>query len=106
MNREERARQGEPAEDMVSSKWENLTRSERTTLSGARHSHQMKLYELYGISEEDAERALAAVDQDSHDLLPQEGPNDGHPGDMSGRTNREGSRIADPRARRTSVKGA
>jgi uncharacterized protein YjbJ (UPF0337 family) len=52
-------------------KWGNLTRVERSKLSGRRHSHQLKLHELYGISEEDAERALANVEQNSDELLPQ-----------------------------------
>ena len=50
-------------------KWGNLTRAERTRLSGRRHSHQLKLHELYGISEEDAERALADVEQNRDELL-------------------------------------
>jgi uncharacterized protein YjbJ (UPF0337 family) len=53
-------------------KWGNLTRTERTRLSGRRHSHQLKLYELYGISEEDAERALADVEPNRGELLPQD----------------------------------
>jgi hypothetical protein len=63
-------RLGEP----IPAKWGNLTRIERNRLSGRRHSHQMKLYELYGIHEEDADRVLAAVEQDSHDLLGERAP--------------------------------
>ncbi len=53
-------RLGEKAE----TKWGKLTRAERAAASGRRHSLQVKLHELYGVSEEEAERALAAVEID------------------------------------------
>lgn len=74
MNVEEGDRQREQPRETGSAKWGKLTRAERVRLSERRHSHQMKVYELYGISEEDAERVLAEVEQDSHDLLPQHSP--------------------------------
>jgi len=74
MKSEETDRTWERPGEPVPAKWGNLTRVERTKLSGRRHSHQMKVYELYGISEEDAERVLAAVDGDSHDVLAEHSP--------------------------------
>jgi len=61
-----------PAE-AVPAKWGKLTRADRRRLSGIRQSHQTKLYEHYGITQEDADRARAAVEEDSHDLLPRLG---------------------------------
>ena len=48
--------------DHAQGKWDNLTRAERTTLSERRHSHEVKLHELYGITEEEAELAAARMD--------------------------------------------
>lgn len=56
--------QWERLDEKAETKWGKLTRAERTAVSGRRHSHQMKLHELYGVSEEEAERALAALELD------------------------------------------
>jgi hypothetical protein len=74
MNVEEADESWERPGEPVPAKWGNLTRHERTRLSGIRHSHQMKLYELYGIREEDADRVEAAVEQNSHDVLAERPP--------------------------------
>ena len=59
MNREEFEGKWDPGQDKVQAKWGKLTRAERTVVAGRRNSHYVKLHELYGISEEEAERAIA-----------------------------------------------
>jgi uncharacterized protein YjbJ (UPF0337 family) len=59
--------------ETATAKWGKLTRAERTKLSGMRHSHKLKLYELYGIRDEDAENTIADVEQSSDELLPLHG---------------------------------
>lgn len=59
MNREDFEGKWDRGDEEVQSKWGKLTRSQRTLASGRRNSHYVKLHELYGISEEEAERAIA-----------------------------------------------
>jgi uncharacterized protein YjbJ (UPF0337 family) len=44
-------------------KWGKLTRHERDVLTGKRRSLQVKLHELGGISEEDVDRAIVALEK-------------------------------------------
>jgi len=59
MNREDVELRGDPRDEQIQSKWAKLTRAQRIVVSGRRNSHYVKLHALYGISEEEAERAIA-----------------------------------------------
>jgi len=59
MNREEFEGKWDPRDEQIQAKWGKLTRAQRSAVSGRRNSHYMKLHELYGISEEEAEEAIA-----------------------------------------------
>ena len=59
MTREEVENKWDLVDAKCSAKWGKLTRAERSDLSGNRHSSRPRLHELYGISEDEAERALA-----------------------------------------------
>jgi len=58
MTREEVENKWDLVDAKCSAKWGKLTRAERNDLAGRRHSSQIKLHELYGISEDEAERAF------------------------------------------------
>lgn len=59
MTREEFEGKWDLVDEKVPAKWGKLTRAERSDLAGRRHSTQMKLHELYGVTEDEAERAIA-----------------------------------------------
>lgn len=59
MTREEFEGKWDLADDKVPAKWGKLTRAERSELAGRRHSSQARLHELYGVTEDEAERASA-----------------------------------------------
>jgi uncharacterized protein YjbJ (UPF0337 family) len=59
MTREEFEGKWDQVDDKVPAKWGKLTRAERSELSGRRHSSQTKLHELYGVTEDEADRAIA-----------------------------------------------
>jgi uncharacterized protein YjbJ (UPF0337 family) len=59
MTREEVETKWDLVDEKCSAKWGKLTRVERSVLAGRRHSSRAKLHELYGISEDEAERAFA-----------------------------------------------
>ena len=46
-------------DEKVPAKWGKLTRAERSELAGRRYSSQVKIHEVYGVSENEAERAIA-----------------------------------------------
>ena len=62
MTRDEFEGKWDRMDQKVQSKWENLTRSERNGLSESRQKRTLELHELYGISEEEAERAIAGLE--------------------------------------------
>jgi len=59
MKREEVEERWDPGDEQIQAKWGKLTRAQRTVMTGRRNSHYVKLHELYGISEEETERAIA-----------------------------------------------
>lgn len=59
MTREEVETKWDLVDEKCSAKWGKLTRAERSELAERRHSSQVKLHELYGISEDEAEQAVA-----------------------------------------------
>ena len=59
MKREDFEGNLDPRDEKMQAKWGKLTRAQRIVISGRRNSRYVKLHELYGISEEEAEQALA-----------------------------------------------
>jgi len=59
MTREEVGTKWDLVDKKCSAKWGKLSRAERSELAGRRHSSRVKLHELYGISEDEAEWAFA-----------------------------------------------
>ena len=59
MTREEVETKWDLVDEKCSAKWGKLTRAERSELTGRRESSRAKLHELYGVSEDEAERAFA-----------------------------------------------
>lgn len=59
MTREEYEGKWDLVDEKVPAKWGNLTRAERGELAGRRYSSQVKLHEVYGVGEVEAERAIA-----------------------------------------------
>jgi uncharacterized protein YjbJ (UPF0337 family) len=59
MHREEVEGKWDRRDEPIQGKWGKLTRAQRSAASGRRNSHYMKLHELYGISDEEAEEAIA-----------------------------------------------
>lgn len=58
MTREDVDNKWDLVDAKCSAKWGKLTRAERNEVAGRRHSSQVKLQELYGIGEDEAERAF------------------------------------------------
>jgi uncharacterized protein YjbJ (UPF0337 family) len=63
MTQEEIEGKWDPGSEKARSKWGRLTRAERTEFSGRRQKRNQELHELYGISEEEAESAIAAIER-------------------------------------------
>ena len=65
MTREEFDEAWDRKDEKVQAKWGKQTRTERAVSAGHRHSQDVKLHPLYGVSEEEAEQALAALEKGS-----------------------------------------
>jgi len=59
MTREDYEGKWDLVDEKGPAKWGKLTRAERSELSERRHSTQVKLHELNGVTEDEAERASA-----------------------------------------------
>lgn len=62
MTREEFEGKWDQTDKKVQAKWQKLTRAERNGLSEHRQKRTLELHEIYGISEEEAERAVAGLE--------------------------------------------